>query len=73
MQIILQPVSFDLYENIVSPLERILSEDFDTSKINIATAALPIKELPLLLVVKQRNQWNQALKLTESRNINTVV
>ena len=50
MQIILQPVSFNLYENIVSLLERILSEDFDRSKINIVAA------LPLLLFDKQRNQ-----------------
>ena len=57
MQIILQPVSFNLYENIVSLLERILSEDFDRSKINIVAALpLPIKELLLLLFDKQRNQ-----------------
>lgn len=72
MQIILQPVSFKLYENIVSLLERILSEDFDMSKIDIvAVLPLPIKQLLLLLFDKQTG--NQALKLTESRNINTVV
>jgi hypothetical protein len=50
MQIILQPVSFKMYENIVSLLERILSEDFDMSKIDIvAVLPLPIKQLlPLL-------------------------
>ena len=44
--IILQPVSFKPYKDIISLLERHLSEEFNVSVINIAS---PIKELPLLL------------------------
>jgi archaemetzincin len=55
--IILQPVSFEPYEDIISLLERHLSEEFNVSVINIAS---PIKELPLLLFDKDRNQWKSS-------------
>jgi len=55
--IILQPVSFEPYKDIISLLERHLSEEFNVSVINIAS---PIKELPLLLFDKDRNQWKSS-------------
>jgi predicted Zn-dependent protease len=53
-QITLQPISFELCEDIISLLERHLSEEFDISVVNIAS--LTIRELPLLLFDKDRNQ-----------------
>ena len=58
MQIILQPISFETCEDIISLLERHLSEEFDISVVNIASP--PIKELPLLLFDKDRNQWKSS-------------
>src|SRR4026209_319470 len=53
MQIILQPVLFQPDNDIISTLEKILSEEFNAS---IVTAS-PIKEISDQLFDKQRNQW----------------
>ena len=56
MRIILQPLLFQLDKDIVSSLEKAISEEFNPSSI-ITTP--PIKEIPeqLLLFDDQRNQW----------------
>jgi archaemetzincin len=55
MQIILQPVLFQPDKDILSSLEKALSEEFNASSIVIAP---PIKEIPeLLLFNNQRRQW----------------
>ena len=53
MQIILQPILFQPDKDIISTLEKILSEEFNAS---IVTAS-PIKEISDQLFDKQRNQW----------------
>ena len=53
MQIILQPILFQPSKDIISPLEKILSEEFNAS---IVTAS-PIKEISDQLFDKQRKQW----------------
>jgi archaemetzincin len=58
MQIILQPVSFDPYEDIIFLLDTHISEEFDISVANIASPS--IKELPLLLFDRYRNQWKSS-------------
>jgi hypothetical protein len=54
MQIILQPVLFQPDKDILSSLEKALSEEFNTSSI---VKAPPIKQIPeqLLLFDNQRN------------------
>jgi hypothetical protein len=59
MEIILQPVSFEPYEDIISLLERHLSEEFGISIINIAS--LPIKELPCFCLINIETGGNQAI------------
>jgi len=54
MQIILQPVLFELDKDILSLLEKTLSKEFKPSSIVTAPA---IKEIPEQLFYKQRNQW----------------
>ena len=56
MRIILQPLLFQLDKDIVSSLEKAISEEFNPSSI---ITAPPIKEIPeqLLLFDNQRNQW----------------
>jgi hypothetical protein len=51
--IILQPVLFQPAKDIISLLEKILSEGFNAS---IVTAS-PIKDISNQLLDKQRNQW----------------
>jgi archaemetzincin len=71
MRIILQPISFQLGTDI-STLEKVLSEEFNSSVV-ISTAS-PIKELPLQLYEKQRNQWksNEVLQwLLDNHRANT--
>jgi archaemetzincin len=53
MQIILQPVLFKPSKNIISILEKVLSEEFNAS---IGTAS-QIEEIPIQLFDKQRRQW----------------
>ena len=53
MQIILQPVSFHLGKDTISILEKVLSEEFNA----YVSCASPIREIPLQLFDKQRNQW----------------
>jgi hypothetical protein len=53
MQIILQPVLFQPGRGLISTLEKVLSEEFNSS----ASTASPIREIPLQLFDKQRNQW----------------
>ena len=53
MQIILQPVSFQLGNYTISILEKVLSEEFNA----YVSTAPPIREIPLQLFDKQRNQW----------------
>ncbi|HET7345434.1 MAG TPA: hypothetical protein VFJ05_06155 [Nitrososphaeraceae archaeon] len=52
MQIILQPVLFQPGRGFISTLEKVLSEEFNSS---ISTTS-PITEIPLQLFDKQRNQ-----------------
>ena len=56
MRIILRPFLFQPDKDIVSSLEKAVSEEFNPSSI---ITALPIKEIPeqLLLFDNQRNQW----------------
>ncbi len=56
MRIILQPLLFQPDKDIVSSLEKAISEEFNPSSI---VTAPPIKEIPeqLLLFDNQRNQW----------------
>ena len=62
MQIILQPVLFELDKDILSSLEKALLKEFNASS-SIVTAPA-IKEIPeqrqLLLFDNQRNQWNSS-------------
>lgn len=53
MQIILQLVLFQPCRRFISILEKVLSEEFNSS---VGTAS-PITEIPLQLFDKQRNQW----------------
>jgi archaemetzincin len=53
MQIILQPVLFQPGRGLIPTLEKVLSEEFNSS---VSTAS-PIREIPLQLFDKQRNQW----------------
>ena len=53
MQIILQPILFQPAKDIISLLEKILSEEFNAS---IVTAS-PIKNISDQLFDKQRKQW----------------
>jgi hypothetical protein len=59
MIITLQPVLFRPTKDIVYILEKVLSEEFNAS---VSTTS-PIREIPLQLFNKQRNQWksNQIL------------
>jgi archaemetzincin len=52
MQIILQPVLFQPGRGFISTLEKVLSEEFNSS-VNTTS---PIREIPLQLFDKQRNQ-----------------
>ena len=56
MRIILQPVLFQPDKDVVSSLEKAISDKFNPSSI---ITAPPIKEIPeqLLLFDDQRNQW----------------
>ncbi|MFL6401788.1 MAG: hypothetical protein ACJ72J_19690 [Nitrososphaeraceae archaeon] len=54
MQIILQPILFQPDKDIISSLEKTLSEEFDASSI---VAAPPIKEISDQFFDKQRKQW----------------
>jgi archaemetzincin len=54
MQIILQPILFELGKDIISSLKKSLSEEFITSSIITAS---PIKEISDQLFDKQRKQW----------------
>ena len=53
MQIILQPVLIQRGRELISKLEKVLSEEFNSS---VSTAS-PIREIPLQLFDKKRNQW----------------
>jgi archaemetzincin len=53
MQIILQPVLIQPGMGLISKLEKVLSEEFNSS---VSTAS-PIREIPLQLFDKKRNQW----------------
>ncbi|MBV9179261.1 MAG: archaemetzincin family Zn-dependent metalloprotease [Nitrososphaeraceae archaeon] len=53
MQIILQPVLFQLGERFTSTLVKVLSKEFNSS---VSSASL-ITEIPVQLFDKQRNQW----------------
>jgi len=53
MQIMLQPILFQPDKDIISTLEKILSEEFNASIVT----ALPIKEISDQLFDKQRKQW----------------
>ena len=53
MQIILQPILFQPGKDIISPLEKILSEEFNA----FISMASQIKEIPIQLFDKQRKQW----------------
>jgi archaemetzincin len=53
MQIILQPVLIQPCRELTSKLEKVLSEEFNSS----VSTALPIREIPLQLFDKKRNQW----------------
>src|SRR5438105_10138329 len=71
MQIILQPISFQLGKDTISTLKKVLSEEFKSSVVSTAS---PIKELPLQLYEKQRNQWksNEVLQwLLDNHRANT--
>jgi archaemetzincin len=61
MQIILQPVLFELDKDILSSLEKALSKEFNVSFPSSIVTAPAIKEIPeqlqLQLFDKQRNQW----------------
>jgi archaemetzincin len=57
MQIILQPILFQPGKDILSILEKILLEEFNTSSI---IAASPIKEISEQLLDKQRKQWKSS-------------
>ena len=63
MQVILQPVLFELDKDILSLLEKALLKEFNASSSSIVIA-VPIKQIPeqqeLLLFVNQRNQWNSS-------------
>jgi predicted Zn-dependent protease len=52
MQIILQPVLFQPGRGFISTLEKVLLEEFNSS---VSTTS-PIREIPLQLFDKQRNQ-----------------
>src|SRR5215475_9233273 len=54
MQIILQPVLFQLSKDLLSRLEKILSYEFNASAILTAS---PIKVISEQLFNKQRKQW----------------
>jgi archaemetzincin len=62
MQIILQPVLFELDKDILSMLEKALLKEFNASSSVVTAPA--IKEIPeqrqLLLFDKQRNQWKSS-------------
>ena len=60
MQIILQLILFQPGRRFISTLEKVLSEEFNSS---VSTAS-PITEIPIQLFDKQRNQWksNQILQ-----------
>jgi archaemetzincin len=53
MQIILQSVLIQPGRGLISKLEKVLSEEFNSS----VSTALPIREIPLQLFDKKRNQW----------------
>jgi hypothetical protein len=53
MQIILQLILFQPGRRFISTLEKVLSEEFNSS---VSTAS-PITETPLKLFDRQRNQW----------------
>jgi archaemetzincin len=53
MQIILQPVLIQPGRGLISTLEKVLSEEFNSS---VSTAS-SIREIPFQLFDKQRNQW----------------
>jgi archaemetzincin len=54
MQIILQPVSFQLGKDTISILEKVLSEEFNA---HVSTVS-PIRgEIPLQLFDRDRHQW----------------
>jgi archaemetzincin len=57
--IVIQPVLFELGQDIISALKETLSGEFNASSI---VTSSPIKEVPLQLFDKQRKQW-------KSRNI----
>jgi hypothetical protein len=57
MQIILQPVLFELDKDILSSLEKALLKEFNASSI---VTAPPIKQIPEQLFDKQRNQWKSS-------------
>src|SRR5947209_1700302 len=54
MQIILQPVLFQPSNDIISMLEKVLSEEFNASIITVSS----ITQIPPQLFDKQRKQWN---------------
>ena len=55
MQIILQPILFELDKDILSSLEKALLNEFNASSSIVTTP--PIKQIPEQLFDKQRNQW----------------
>ena len=55
--IVIQPVLFELGQDIISALKETLSGEFNASSI---VTSSPIKEVPLQLFDKQRKQWNSS-------------
>ena len=55
MQIILQPVLIQRGRELISKLEKVLSEEFNSSVSN----ALPIREIPLNYLIKRETNGNQ--------------
>ena len=53
MQIILQPVLIQPGMGLISKLEKVLSEEFNSS----VSTALPIREIPFQLFYKKRSLW----------------
>src|SRR5919199_5542235 len=58
MQIILQPILFELDKDILSSLEKALLNEFNASSSIVTTP--PIKQIPEQLFDKQRNQWKSS-------------
>src|SRR5262244_2540185 len=54
MQIVLQPILFDMCKDMLFSLKKGLSKEFDTTSI---VQASPIKEISNELFDKQRKQW----------------